>query len=140
MQYRNFAIGRNTTSITNSTIQAVSSSSIPIPGSRIFESFRGDARGSSATTHGTKANHSRTTYCDASGRVAGSADTSNNAGSGSRTQFRDASGRSAGSETTSGNGTMAGTRRDASGRLTGNSTGTGKCQGVVRVPAPPAGA
>jgi hypothetical protein len=93
----------------------------------------------SATTHGYASGSSRTTYRDASGRMAGSADTSKVAGSGSRTQFRDASGRFAGSETTHGNGTMTSTRTDASGRVTGNNTGTGKCQGVMRVPTPPAG-
>jgi hypothetical protein len=58
-------------------------------------------------------------------------------GSGSRTQFRDASGRLTGTESSHGNGSMTSTRRDASGRYTGNSTGSGKCQGAVRVPSPP---
>ncbi len=84
---------------------------------------------------------SRTTYRDASGRSAGSADTRTGNGSGTSTQYRDASGRLTGSQITkaSPSGLFTGTQRDASGRLTGGSTGSGKCQGTAVVPAPPQG-
>jgi hypothetical protein len=81
------------------------------------------------------------TYRDASGRIAGSATSKTTASGGSSTTYRDASGRLAGSATTS-NFSGSGSRtqfRDASGRLIGSSSGSGKCQGAVRVSSPPIG-
>ncbi|NQX02366.1 hypothetical protein HQ447_17040 [bacterium] len=78
---------------------------------------------------------------DASGRIVQTIDRQKSAGGTMQATTRDASGRIISTATTNPNaspsGSFTGTQRDASGRLIGSSTGSGKCQGVTKVPVPP---